>query len=61
MFPIAGQMAGPIGLKFFVDTQGWPGSDIGYKNAKKKFEIFFLSFFSKFIFPRATLGPSASN
>ena len=29
MFPIAGQTAGPIGLKFFVDTQGWPGGDIG--------------------------------
>ena len=28
MFPIAGQTAGPIGLKFFVDTQGWPGGDI---------------------------------
>ena len=27
MFPIAGQTAGPIGLKFFVDTQGWPGGD----------------------------------
>ena len=25
MLPIAGQTAGPIGLKFFVDTQGWPG------------------------------------
>ena len=22
---IAGQTAGPIGLKCFVDTQGWPG------------------------------------
>ena len=28
MFPIAGQTAGPIGLKFFVDTHGWPGGDI---------------------------------
>ena len=25
MLPIAGQTAGPIGLTFFVDTQGWPG------------------------------------
>ena len=33
MLPIAGQTAG---LNFFVDTQGWPGSVIGYK----KFEIF---------------------
>ena len=24
MFPIAGQTAGPDGLKFFVDTQGVP-------------------------------------
>ena len=25
MLRIAGQMAGPIELKFFVDTHGWPG------------------------------------
>ena len=25
MLPIAGQTAGPIGLKFIVDTRGWPG------------------------------------
>ena len=25
MLPVAGQTAGPIGLKFFVDTHGWPG------------------------------------
>ena len=29
MFPIAGQTAGPIGLKFFGDTQRWPGGVIG--------------------------------
>ena len=29
MLPIAGQTAGPIGLKFFVDTQGWPEDVIG--------------------------------
>ena len=29
MFPIAGQTAGPIGLKFFVDTHVWPGGVIG--------------------------------
>ena len=29
MLPIAGQTAGPIGLKFFVDTHGWPGGVIG--------------------------------
>ena len=37
MFPIAGQMAGPIGLKFFVDTHGWPGV--------KKIRNFFFQFF----------------
>ena len=29
MFPIAGQTAGPIGLKKFVDTHGWPGGVVG--------------------------------
>ena len=29
MLPIAGQTAGLIGLKFFVDTHGWPGGVIG--------------------------------
>ena len=48
MFPIAGQTAKPIGLKFFVDIQRWPG----VLKAKKNFENFF--------FPRATPGPSAS-
>ena len=28
MLRIAGQTAGPIGLKFVVDTQGWPGGVI---------------------------------
>ena len=28
MLPIAGQRAGPIGLKYFVDTQGWSWSVI---------------------------------
>ena len=51
MFPIAGQTAGPIGLNFFVDTQGRSGGDIGKKNQKKKFQIFF---------PRATPCPLAS-
>ena len=37
MLRIAGQTAGPIGLKFVVDIYGWPGGVIGYK----KFEIFF--------------------
>ena len=53
MFPIAGQTAGPIGLKFFVDTPGWPGGDIGYKKNKKIClkkknvrKFFFPNFFS---------------
>ena len=29
VLPIAGQTTGPIGLKFFVDTQEWPGGVIG--------------------------------
>ena len=29
MLPIAGQTAEPIGLNFFVDTQGFPGSVYG--------------------------------
>ena len=29
MLRIADQTAGPIGLKFSVDTQGWPGGVIG--------------------------------
>ena len=44
MLPIAGQTAGPNGLKKFVDTHGWPGGD----------------FFPTFFFPRATLSLSAS-
>ena len=28
MFPLAGQTAGPNGLKFFVDTHESPGGDI---------------------------------
>ena len=34
MLRIAGQMAGPIMLNFFVDTQGWPD---GVKFKKIKF------------------------
>ena len=29
MFPLAGQTAGPKGMKLFVDTLGYPESDIG--------------------------------
>ena len=25
MLRLAGEMAGPIGLKFLLDTHGWPG------------------------------------
>ena len=46
MLRIAGQTAGQIGLNFFVDTQGWPGSIIGYKKSKIVIKIFFLHFFS---------------
>ena len=42
MFPIAGKTAGPIRLTFFVDTQGWPGGDIGLKNPNFIFKIFFF-------------------
>ena len=41
MLPIAAQTAGPNGLKFFVDTHGWPGGVLG----KRKFEIIFFNFF----------------
>ena len=44
MLPIADQTAGPIGLKFFVDTQGWPGGVI-VKNRNYFFKNFFSSFF----------------
>ena len=62
MIPIAGQTAGPIGLKFFVDTQGWPGGDIGFKKSNIFFSkiFFFKIFFFKFFFPPSTPGPSAS-
>ena len=40
MLPINGQTAGPIGLKFFLDTQWWPGSVKGYKNSKFKQKSF---------------------
>ena len=39
MLRIAGQTAGPIGLNFFVNTNGLPG---GVRNSKfKKMKIFF--------------------
>ena len=36
MLRIAGQTAGPIGLKFVVDTQGWQGGVIGSTKFKNK-------------------------
>ena len=53
MLRIAGQTAGPIGRKFFVDTHGWPEYRL------KISEIFFNFFFN--FFPRGMPGPSASN
>ena len=40
MLRIPGQTAGPIGLKFFVETHGW----LGVLYAKKIENIFFLNF-----------------
>ena len=37
MLPIAGKTVGPNGLKFFVDTYGWPGGC--YR--QKQFDNFF--------------------
>ena len=47
--------AGPIGLKFFVDTWVAGGSP-----RLKKSKIFFFQIFKIFFFPRATPGSSAS-
>ena len=41
MLHIAGKTAGPIGLKFVVDTQWWPGSVIDFF-----FKFFFTFFFN---------------
>ena len=48
MFPIAGQTAGPNGLKFFVDTHGWPGVFYAKKNRNLFFNFFFQYFFFQF-------------
>ena len=50
MLRIAGQTAGPIGLKLFVDTQGWPGGVRGFKKIEILLfniclQIFFKVFF----------------
>jgi len=67
MLRIAGQTAGPIGLKLFVDTHGYPFVDThGYPGGdirQKKYVSFFQFLFSfsfQFFSPRATPGPSAS-
>ena len=59
MLHIDGQTAGPIGLKFFVNTHGWPGC---YRLKKSKIFSFKLKKkqFSSIFFPRATSGSSAS-
>ena len=41
MLCIAGQRAGPIGLKFFVNTHGWPGVLWAKKIETLFFNIFF--------------------
>ena len=50
MSPIAGQTAGPIGLKFFVDTHEKPGQCLRLKKIE----------FKKKKIPRATPGPPVS-
>ena len=57
MLRIAGPTAGRIGLKFFVDTHGWPG--VLYAKKNRNFEQFFKNFSLNF-FPWVTPGPSAS-
>jgi len=45
MLRTAGQTAEPIGLKFFVDTHGWPGVVISLKKILNFiFQIFFHIF-----------------
>ena len=55
MLQIAGQTAGLNGLKFFVDTHGWPRVHWAKKN-----DFFSQFFFSKFFFSLATSGSSAN-
>ena len=58
MLSIAGQTAGPIGLKFFVDTHGWRRGECD--SLKKILSLFSKTKNFKFFFPQATPGPSAS-
>ena len=55
----ASQPAGPIGLKFFVDTHGWSGVLQNKKNRNNFFQNNFFFLFFKF-FLLATPGHSAS-
>ena len=55
MLSIVGQTAGPIELKFCVDTHGWPGDVIGEKKP-----YFFSKICCSIFFSRATPSPSAS-
>ena len=54
MLLIAGQTAGPIGLKFFVDTPWVAGGRFRLKNSKilflflKLLKTFFFTFFERF-------------
>ena len=61
MFPIAGQTAGPTGLKFFVDTHGWPGGCYRLKKIENKFffvrNFFFQNFFFNIFFSTGNAGP----
>ena len=47
MLRIAGKTVGPIGLKFFVDTHGWPG---GFRGVIIFFSNLFKSIFSILFF-----------
>ena len=56
MLRIAGQTTGPIGMKFFLDTYGWPGDVKGLKFKKKMKYCYSKVFFSIFF-----TGSSASH
>ena len=43
MLSIAGQMSGPIRLKYFVDTHGWPG--VLLANSQFFFYFYIFHFF----------------
>ena len=39
MLPIAGQTARQIGLKFYMDTKGWPRSVMAMQNSNFFFQL----------------------